>query len=315
MNKLEERGLIDFDNEYMVNYYIDFLVNLEAESLTSSENVSGVFYLQPVINLCKKWLSGLEEQCLLFTVTNDYTVGPSGCYSTNRTGVILFDHWRDQLLMWLFESWIVWGKKDIIEIKNTYSIIPFINFIRHSTLFEPRAHFKVCRKELEQFRRYLARLIVDNFYRIDISSSLYGSAKAIHNNDLCIFVLQLEHSLVAKYINKNELFWMNVYSLINSLFVRRDYFKFNLYMEKLVNSSKEKYGVDFIEKNVKKNVPVELIDGAIKICKKMLLWRDKTIDTVKSYELIKSLGLMDVEIINSLDCRYAKMLARLMSLK
>ena len=108
---------------------------------------------------------------------------------------------------------------------------------------------------------------------------------------------------------------MNVYSLINSLFVRRDYFKFNLYMEKLVNSYKEKYGVDFIEKNVKKNVPVELIDGVVKICKKMLLWRDKTIDTVKSYELIKSLGLMDVEVVNSLDCRYAKMLARLMSLK
>lgn len=317
MNKLEERGLIDLNNKYVVNDYIDFLVNLEAESLTSSENVSGVFYLKSIINLCKKWLSGLEEQCLSFTVVDDcYNKGSHYCF-TNGNGVILYDHWRDQLLLWLFESWMAGDKKELFDIRNTYSIIPFINIIRHSTLFESFRwkYFKIGRKDLEQFRRYLARVIVYNFYRIDISSSLYGSTKMIYNNDLCIFVIQLEHSLIAKYINKNELFWMRVYSLINSLFVRRDYFKFNLWMEKLINSYKEKYGVDFIEKSVKKNVPVELMDGVVKVCTKMLLWRDKTIDTIKSYELVKSTGLIDVEVVDSLDCRYAKMLARLMSLK
>ena len=203
---------------------------------------------------------------------NDIVIQKHGA----QYSIILFNHWRDKIWQFYFDS-----LDTIPEYDNTYINYPLalLNNIRQLTIFNRRPVYTM-RFSLARVRKYLANIYVNLFLNID----------SYYCDYLETFLIKTRHSNINQFISDDNFKSMQIYSKIMSFKHQRNSEVFNTVIS-----------------NFDSFKPHDLLSKfAYDTCNHVLRWRCKDISILNSCELIKKIVITDEEQKVSLDNRLAK---------
>ena len=202
--------------------------------------------------------------------------------------IILCNHWREQLWLYIYENYDI----ELLDIIIDSFKLNVISNISNTLFFEKKYiclnNVNLDNINLDILRIKLIRLLVKLFKSIP-----YG----IHDYEISILYQRLIHSSLINFINKKDLIIMRMISALKLLYSNHNFEVFNERIKSIqsIEKSDELYNMTKI------------------ILNKVLRWKRNDYHTLKSYELIKSLNILEQEDIDYFDKRFAKMSIRIMS--
>lgn len=245
-------------------------------------------YRRTAIQDIKNYISTCENAQLIFYKDKN----PYSCAAglTPQYSIILLNHWYDQMWLYFFDKKL---ESFIDNYHSQYKTMQILDTIRLSSFFDKKPYYILPRKQLTYIRKTLVKIIVKFFLAI-------GPDIILYDRDY-VFLVQLEHTPIIKFIKHDALKSMYLLAYIRQLYCNRDCSAFN---DKVTALFQEPF-----------KPHIQLYEAIRMICNKLLCWRTPkpSIDTIKCYELLKQCNLLHKTDIEYYDKKFANVFVKIMA--